>query len=111
MATEAAVTAGALNIGDSIPFLDWLDLQGVKRRMKNVHNSFDQVIRRIIEEHQQPMRNMQEEDKPQSDTKDIIDVLLEMESLDGREITEKNIKAIVFDIFFAGIETTSTSLD
>ncbi|GLJ22379.1 hypothetical protein SUGI_0421240 [Cryptomeria japonica] len=107
MASEVAATVGAVNIGDFIPYLDWLDLQGVKRRMKKVHNSFDQVISKIIEEHQQRRREFHKE----SDTKDIIDVLLEMESLDGREVTEENIKAIVFDIFVAGIETTSTSLD
>ncbi|GLJ22376.1 hypothetical protein SUGI_0421200 [Cryptomeria japonica] len=107
MASEVAATVGAVNIGDFIPYFDWLDLQGVKRRMKKVHESFDQVISKIIEEHQQRRREFRKE----SDTKDIIDVLLEMESLDGREITEENIKAIVFDIFVAGVETTSTSLD
>ncbi|GLJ22377.1 hypothetical protein SUGI_0421220 [Cryptomeria japonica] len=44
-------------------------------------------------------------------TKDIIDVLSEIGKLDGREITEENIKAIVFDIFVAGVETTSTTLE
>ncbi|XP_057869276.2 cytochrome P450 750A1-like [Cryptomeria japonica] len=107
MGKEVSATVGAVNIGDFIPYLDWLDLQGVNRRMKKVHNSFDQVIRKIIEEHQQRRREFHKE----SATKDIIDVLLEIGKLNGREITEENIKAIVFDIFIGGIETTSTSID
>lgn len=90
MATEAVVTAGAVNIGEIIPCLDWMDLQGVKGRMKKVHRSLDKVMSKIIEEHQQ------QKGQRQSDTKDIIDLLLEMQSLDGLPIEEENIKAIVF---------------
>ncbi|GLJ22391.1 hypothetical protein SUGI_0421480 [Cryptomeria japonica] len=106
MAAEVATLMGEVNIGEFVPYLDWMDLQGVKRRMKKLHNSFDGVVKKIIEEHQQRRREFHKE----SETKDIIDVLLEMESLDGREITEENIKAIVFDMFVAGVESTSTTL-
>jgi cytochrome P450 len=33
MLLELSATVGALNIGDFIPYLDWMDLQGIKRRM------------------------------------------------------------------------------
>ncbi|GLJ22356.1 hypothetical protein SUGI_0420910 [Cryptomeria japonica] len=109
LAVEAAVTVGAVNIGDFIPYLDWMDLQGVKRRLKKVHNSLAQVIKKIIEEYQQ--RRMKLHKEQNAGTKGLIDVLLEMESLDGRAITQENIEAIVFDMFIAGVETTSTTLE
>ncbi|GLJ22357.1 hypothetical protein SUGI_0420920 [Cryptomeria japonica] len=34
-----------------------------------------------------------------------------MESHDGREITQENIEATVFDIFLVGVETTSTTIE
>ncbi|GLJ22354.1 hypothetical protein SUGI_0420850 [Cryptomeria japonica] len=115
LAVEAAVTVGAVNIGDFIPYLDWMDLQGVKRRLKKVHNSIAQVIKKIIEEHEQRrMKLHKDKDKEQEQnaaTKGLIDVLLEMESLDGKAITQENIEAIVFDMFVAGTETTSTTLE
>ncbi|XP_057869275.2 cytochrome P450 750A1-like [Cryptomeria japonica] len=86
-----------------------MDLQGVKRRLKKVHNSIAQVIKKIIEEHQQ--RRMKLHKEQNAATKGLIDVLLEMESLDGRAITQENIEAIVFDMFIAGVETTSTTLE
>ncbi|GLJ22384.1 hypothetical protein SUGI_0421360 [Cryptomeria japonica] len=107
MVSETTATIGAVNIGDFIPYLDWLDLQGVNQRMKKVHSSFDQMISKIIEEHQQRRREFHKE----SETKDIIDVLLEMKSLDGIPITEEHIKAIVFDMYLAGVETTSITSD
>ncbi|GLJ22352.1 hypothetical protein SUGI_0420820 [Cryptomeria japonica] len=108
MVSEVTAVVGSINIGDFIPYLGWLDLQGVERRMKKVHNSMDQVISKIIEEHQQRRREFHKEHEQQPD---IIDVLLEMESLDGMPITKENIKAIVFDMFVAGTETTSTTLE
>ncbi|XP_059068276.1 cytochrome P450 750A1-like [Cryptomeria japonica] len=89
IATELAASVGAVNIGDFIPCLDWLDLQGVKRRMKKAHKSIDQVISKLIEEHQRRKRKLQKQnDEQQLASKDIIDVLLEMKSFDGMEITE-----------------------
>ncbi|GLJ22358.1 hypothetical protein SUGI_0420930 [Cryptomeria japonica] len=88
MAAEAAATIGHINIGDFIPYLDWMDLQGVKQRMKKVHESFDQVVSKIVEEHQQRKAKFQEEQEQDSDTKDII-----------------------HGMYLTGIETTTTTLD
>ncbi|GLJ22365.1 hypothetical protein SUGI_0421010 [Cryptomeria japonica] len=114
MASEVTATVGAVNIGDFIPYLDWMDLQGVKRRLKKVHNSIALVIKKIIEEHQQrriKLHKDKEKGKEKVAAEGLIDVLLEMDSLDGRAITRENIEAIVFDMFLGGVETTSTTLE
>ena len=36
MVVELMVLAGVFNIGDFIPFLEWLDLQGVQTKMKRL---------------------------------------------------------------------------
>lgn len=51
MVVEAMVLAGVFNIGDFIPELDWLDLQGVVRKMKRLHRRFDAFLGRIVDEH------------------------------------------------------------
>jgi flavonoid 3'-monooxygenase len=48
---ELITTAGAFNIGDFIPYLDWLDLQGINRRMKKIHKTFDEFAEKIIDDH------------------------------------------------------------
>lgn len=51
MVVEAMVLAGVFNIGDFIPALDWLDLQGVVGKMKRLHRRFDAFIGLIVDEH------------------------------------------------------------
>ncbi|KAK6925096.1 Cytochrome P450, partial [Dillenia turbinata] len=51
MVGELMVLAGVFNVGDFIPPLDWLDLQGVVSKMKKLHKRFDAFLNEIIDEH------------------------------------------------------------
>lgn len=51
MVVEVMVLAGVFNIGDFIPALEWLDLQGVQAKMKKLHKRFDAFLTTILEEH------------------------------------------------------------
>ncbi|KAJ0754593.1 putative flavonoid 3'-monooxygenase [Helianthus annuus] len=51
MVVELMVLAGEFNIGDFIPALDWLDLQGITKKMKKLHAQFDLFLNVILEEH------------------------------------------------------------
>lgn len=51
MVVELMTLAGQFNIVDYIPWLDWLDLQGIVKKMKKVHAQFDSFLDMIIEEH------------------------------------------------------------
>ncbi|OEL38936.1 Flavonoid 3'-monooxygenase [Dichanthelium oligosanthes] len=51
MLDELFLLNGVLNIGDWIPWLSWLDLQGYVRRMKRVGKMFDQFMENVVEEH------------------------------------------------------------
>ncbi|KAH9287879.1 hypothetical protein KI387_031996, partial [Taxus chinensis] len=88
MLEELKAIIQAPNIGDFLPYLDWLDLQGINRRMKKAHLFFDRVVQKIIDDHVNVKR------KQTSNVTDIIDVLLER-----------------MDMFIAGIDTTAASLE
>ncbi|GLJ31855.1 hypothetical protein SUGI_0640970 [Cryptomeria japonica] len=45
MVEEMFAVAGVFPIGEYIPSLDWIDLQGLRRRMKAVHKAFDGFAR------------------------------------------------------------------
>lgn len=51
MVVELMVLAGVFNIGDFIPPLEGLDLQGVTSKMKKLHRRFDAFLSAIVEEH------------------------------------------------------------
>ncbi|KAJ0041340.1 hypothetical protein Pint_26769 [Pistacia integerrima] len=77
------------NLGDYIPQIASLDLQGLTKRMKAVSKVFDAFFEKIIDEHVQS--------KDENRTKDFVDVML---SFLGSEETEykidrEHIKAII----------------
>ncbi|KAH9319494.1 hypothetical protein KI387_021263, partial [Taxus chinensis] len=100
MVEEVSSTVTAVNLGDYIPYIDWLDLQGIKKRMRKANGFFDRVVQKIIEEHDNV------KSRQASNVKDIIDVLLELSGNDTL-----NIKAIIFDMFLGGIGTIGTALE
>ena len=73
MLLELSTTSGTLNIGDFIPYLDWMDLQGIKRRMLKVSKTYDALAEKIIDEH---LLNDGQAEAERA--KDFVDVLLEM---------------------------------
>eukprot|EP01018_Ginkgo_biloba_P005243 Gb_11301 [translate_table: standard] len=99
MILEIQIVNGAFNIGEFVPSIEWLDLQGIRRRMKKAHRVFDAFTEKVIDEHVERMQlNGQKEYR-----KDFVDVLLEMSEKPQTEIRRENIKAIVY----VGVPTIS----
>eukprot|EP01018_Ginkgo_biloba_P005297 Gb_04401 [translate_table: standard] len=102
--------AGVFNIGDYVPFLQRLDLQGVRRRVKKFNQIFDAFAEKVVDEHVESMKlNEKNEGR-----KDFVHVLLEMmEEMQSTEmeITRESIKALIFDMLLAGVETSATTMD
>ena len=70
---ELSATVGALNIGDFIPYLDWMDLQGIKRRMVKVSKTCNDFAKKIIDDDLHVGHPEGEEEH----VKDFVDVLLQ----------------------------------
>lgn len=86
---EAMQLAATPNIGDYIPCLLGLDLQGLTRRIKATAKVFDAFLEKIVDEHVQKPKEEQQ-------TKDLVDVMLDLMGSQGTEynIQRPNIKAI-----------------
>lgn len=113
---NASSALGAFNIGEFIPYLDWLDLQGVKRRMKAANKTFDVFTEHLIEEHanhRKAAARATSDHGHAEPVKDFVDVFLDMAETDttGVKISRENIKALLFDMFAGAIDTTSSTLE
>jgi hypothetical protein len=82
MIDELFLLNGVLNIGDSIPWLDWMDLQGYIKRMKKLSKMFDRFLEHVVEEHSERRRR----DGKCFVAKDMVDVLLEFASDPSLEV-------------------------
>ncbi|XP_039141457.1 cytochrome P450 84A1-like [Dioscorea cayenensis subsp. rotundata] len=109
---------GAFNVGDFIPWLGWLDLQGLNKRLVRARVSLDKFIDRIIDEHMKKPKAIDAVDA------DMVDVMLAF--LDDDEsklmkdddelkaslkLTRDNIKAIIMDVMFGGTETVASAIE
>jgi hypothetical protein len=82
MIDELFLLNGVLNIGDSIPWLDWMDLQGYIKRMKKLSKKFDRFLEHVVEEHSERRRSEGENFV----AKDMVDVLLQFASNPDLEV-------------------------
>ncbi|KAG6660895.1 cytochrome P450 71AU50-like [Carya illinoinensis] len=93
------------NLGDYIPCIAPVDLQGLKRRMKAISKIYDDFLEKIIDEHVQS--------KDENKTKDFVDVMLSFMGSEESEylIERPNIKAIILDLLAASMDTSATAID
>ena len=87
MVVELMVLAGVFNIGDFVPALEWLDLQGVATKMKKLHKRFDAFLTSIVEEHKVSIA--------QRKHTDLLSTLLSLDDDEGGKLTDTEIKALL----------------
>nr|BBG28367.1 flavonoid 3'-hydroxylase 1 [Cymbidium hybrid cultivar] len=110
MVVELMNLAGVFNFGDFVPGLGWLDLQGVVRKMKKLHKRFDKLFDGIIAEHRESV----EKGDVHGRGSDMLSILLRLkEEADGEGnlLTDTNIKALLLNLFAAGTDTTSSTVE
>jgi ferulate-5-hydroxylase len=95
---------GAFNIGDFIPWLSWMDPQGINRRLRAARAALDRFIDNIIDEHMKRGKNPDDADADMVD--DMLAFLAEVKPAgkagaddddlqNTLRLTRDNIKAII----------------
>ncbi|XP_059280212.1 premnaspirodiene oxygenase-like [Lycium ferocissimum] len=104
--------ATGFELAEMFPSRKWLHkFSGLKSKLMKAHAKVDVLLENIINEHKENRANGKK-GNGEYGGEDLIDVLLRvMESGElGTPITNKNIKAVIFDMFAAGAETSSTTI-
>ncbi|KAK9117347.1 hypothetical protein Sjap_016294 [Stephania japonica] len=84
--------------------LGWLDIvTSFIGRLKKTAREFDLFLDRVIEEH----ITWRTKDDNLDEEKDFVDLLLQIQEEEDH-LTRDNIKALILDIFFAGVDTSVT---
>ncbi|VAI32448.1 unnamed protein product [Triticum turgidum subsp. durum] len=109
MIDELFLLNGVLNIGDSIPWLDWMDLQGYIKRMKKLSKMFDRFLEHVVDEHSE-RRGREGESFV---VKDMVDVLLQFASDPGLEVklNREGVKAFTQDLIAGGTESSAVTVE
>ncbi|KAM6562423.1 hypothetical protein CsatB_022421 [Cannabis sativa] len=107
---ETQELLGGFCIGDFYPEWKWVNsLSGFKRRVEKNLDDLRAVCDEIIEDHSLAVKTTSSLDSRE----DFVDVLLRVQRRDDLEvpITDDNLKALVLDMFVAGTDTTSATLE
>ncbi|CAL8092156.1 unnamed protein product [Prunus armeniaca] len=100
-------------VGDFFPEWEWVNwVSGFRRRLKRNLEGLRQVCDEIIQEHLNKTTSC-EGGSGGGSREDFVDVLLRVRQRDDLEvpITDDNLKALVLDMFVAGTDTTSATLE
>ncbi|XP_048136335.1 cytochrome P450 71B10-like isoform X2 [Rhodamnia argentea] len=110
MIREAMAMLGSYSASDFYPRFGWIvdRFTGLHSRLEKSFHKLDVFYQKVIEAHR-------DANKSNEEVEDIVDLLLKMErdqtELAGVRLEKDNIKAILTDIFLAGVNTSALVMD
>eukprot|EP00249_Psilotum_nudum_P021984 c28328_g1_i1 orf=371-1933(+) len=102
---EVITLLGTPNIGDFVPALKRLDLQGYQRQIRKAAKRADIFLQSLIDER----RAKRERDGKHDESNDYLDTMLL--SLPPGSDSDNIIKAVWLDLFSAGTDTSAATLE
>ncbi|KAK7337173.1 hypothetical protein VNO77_17735 [Canavalia gladiata] len=97
---------GHANVTDLFQWLKWLDPQGLRRKMDRDMGKALGIASRFVKE------RLEQQD--QNKSRDFLNVLLDFQSSGSQEalnISDKDLNIFILEIFLAGSETTSSTVE
>ncbi|CAI8596713.1 unnamed protein product [Vicia faba] len=110
---QSIKVAAGFDLGDLFPSAKWLQhVTGLRPKLERFHRQTDQILENIINEHKEAKYTRAKDDQGEVE-EDLVDVLLKYEDGSDKDfsLTKNNIKAIIQDIFGAGGDTSSSTID
>ncbi|PIA50894.1 hypothetical protein AQUCO_01100005v1 [Aquilegia coerulea] len=111
---ESMRLAGGFDLADLYPSLKILHgISGTQHKLEIIHQKLDKILQDIINEHRQNRMGKRETEKIQGNEEDVVDVLLRLQEDNDLAIAmeDDNIKAVIQDIFVAGSDTSSATVE
>ncbi|KAL5728519.1 hypothetical protein ACHQM5_001593 [Ranunculus cassubicifolius] len=105
MVSDTVLLGGASNIGDYLPVLRWLGVNGYEKRLRSLKGKRDACMRRLIE----GRRKARSEGGEKNAT--LIDVLLSLQENEPDYYSDEMIQSLVWVLFVAGTDTTSGTME
>ncbi|KAF5458727.1 hypothetical protein F2P56_022737 [Juglans regia] len=108
MFNEWMLLNSVLNIGDWIPWIEFLDLQGYVKRMRALAKKFDRFFDHVFDEHMASREGVE-----QFVPKDMVDFLLELAD-DPRvevKLTYDQVKGLTQDLLVGGTDTSVVTME
>ncbi|XP_039126325.1 flavonoid 3',5'-hydroxylase 1-like [Dioscorea cayenensis subsp. rotundata] len=93
---------GMFNVGDFVPAVAWMDLQGIQAKLKKGKEMMDQMIKAMLAQHAASA----EERKGTPDFADLV-MASDLRDDNGDKLSDVNIRGLLANIFKAGTDTST----
>ncbi|KAH9304322.1 hypothetical protein KI387_008726, partial [Taxus chinensis] len=107
MIKQSVFLVGAFEVGNFLPFLKWLDLQGLIAAMKKLQQKRDVFMQKLVIDHREKRGTVD------ANAQDLIDVLIS--ATDNHEIQSDSnddvVKATALIMLNAGTDTSSVTIE
>ncbi|CAI0379926.1 unnamed protein product [Linum tenue] len=110
LVTDVTDAVAAFRVSDLYPSLKFLpSLTGYRAHLTRMHLAADEMLEEIIREH----KVKREGRKDLDGTEDLVDILLNLQESGGLgyPITINDIKGVIFEVFLAGTETSTRTVE
>ncbi|XVF36359.1 hypothetical protein REPUB_Repub19eG0051900 [Reevesia pubescens] len=114
---EFSAKVGSTSLNDFLPVLQWIDFQGVQKRMKGLVKKLDKFLQSLLEEHKKMREDSTDGSFSASDASKkgrkttFIDVMLSLQQTEPKFYTDETIKGVILAMLIAGTETSSTTIE
>ncbi|KAJ4821360.1 cytochrome P450 family 71 polypeptide [Rhynchospora pubera] len=97
------------SFSDLFPSLSWMDIKW-RRTIETIYRETDMILDETIKEH---LKIPKEQKKGDDEMDDLADALIKAKEQGDLDVplTLDNIKAVILDIFFAGTESSSSTIE
>ncbi|XP_022775761.1 cytochrome P450 78A5-like [Durio zibethinus] len=108
LVSEGYELLGIFNWSDHFPLLGWLDLQGVRKKCRNLVSKVNVFVGKIIKDHRLKRLDggLKDDD---SEVGDFVDVLLDLEKYE--KLNESDMIAVLWEMIFRGTDTVAILLE
>ncbi|KAE8719805.1 Cytochrome P450 78A3 [Hibiscus syriacus] len=107
LVSEGYELLGLFNWSDHFPLLSWLDLQGVRKRCRNLVSQVNVFVGKIIEEHR--LKRVIGGLKDCCEVGDFVQVLLDLEK--HEKLSDSDMIAVLWEMIFRGTDTVAILLE
>ncbi|WCJ37133.1 cytochrome P450 family 71 subfamily B polypeptide 7 [Euphorbia peplus] len=103
-----------ISIADAYPSMKWLErFSGINIRIEKLHQQLDETVEGILSQHRSARLRKINGGDDSDQKEDLVDVLLNLQEKGDLQIplTDDTIKALILDIFSAGVDTSAATLE
>ncbi|KAJ9674307.1 hypothetical protein PVL29_023701 [Vitis rotundifolia] len=105
---EILETSGASNAGDFLPFLQWFDFHGLRKRVLALHRRTDAFLQGLIDEGRNHNNSYRQE---RGKTKTFVDSMLALQNSEPEYYADHIIKGMILTLLTAGTDTSAVTME